>query len=272
MTTLFLVIGAYGLLKILGAFDRNGLDSKPGLKDFRTAFKKPGKKSEFTILPDILEKEVEFYKNLKPEEKDQFIRDMTWFLEHIKITGIEIEVTDFDIHLVAASGIIPIFYFPEWNHYELDEILLYKDSIDIDFQTDTPDSNILGMVGTGLMERKMILSRKALHDGFQNKTDKHNTAIHEFIHLVDKADGRIDGLPKILMDKQYALPWLQMIREKIKHIHHGQSDIDPYGATNLSEFLAVSSEYFFERPDLLKIKHPELYKYLDQMFKGKITT
>jgi Mlc titration factor MtfA (ptsG expression regulator) len=52
----------------------------------------------------------------------------------------------------------------------------------------------------------------------------------------------------------------------------GRSDIDPYGATNLSEFLAVSGEYFFERPDLLKHKHPELYQLLNQMFSGKISS
>jgi len=222
------------------------------------------------VSHEILEKEIQFYINLDDVEKELFRKDMVWFLTQIRIIGVGLEPSVLDRHLVAASGIIPIFRFPEWQHYELDEVLLFEDAINFEFETGAHDSQILGMVGTGKMARKMALSRRALNDGFSNKTDKHNTALHEFIHLVDIADGRMDGLPQILMDKQYALPWLKMIREKIVKIKTDQSDIDPYGATNLAEFFAVSGEYFFERPDLLKIKHPELYDMMDQMFRGKI--
>lgn len=196
---------------------------------------------------------------------------MKLFLTNTHIVGVDTEVTDMDRLYIAASGVIPIFYFPDWHVYELDEVMLYAGPINTDFETDMPDSNILGMVGTGKMEGKMALSRQALGEGFQNKTDKFNTALHEFVHLVDKADGRIDGLPKALMDKPYAIPWLQLARHNIAKIKAGASDLDEYGATNLSEFFAVTSEYFFERPDLLKVKHPELYHALDQMFKRKLT-
>ncbi len=45
-------------------------------------------------------------------------------------------------------------------------------------------------------------------------------------------------------------------------INSDHSDIRKYGGTNAVEFFAVASEYFFERPDLLKKKHPELYNML----------
>ncbi|WP_262503045.1 zinc-dependent peptidase [Polaribacter glomeratus] len=32
------------------------------------------------------------------------------------------------------------------------------------------------------------------------------------------------------------------------------------------EFLAVAGEYFFERPKLIKKKHPELYRMLETCF------
>ena len=48
--------------------------------------------------------------------------------------------------------------------------------------------------------------------------------------------------------------------------NHG-SDIDMYGATNHAEFFAVISEYFFERPDLLKVNHPGLYEMLERIYK-----
>ena len=43
------------------------------------------------------------------------------------------------------------------------------------------------------------------------------------------------------------------------------SDIDIYGATNQGEFFAVIFEYFFERPELLKANHPELYEMLERI-------
>ena len=48
-----------------------------------------------------------------------------------------------------------------------------------------------------------------------------------------------------------------------------RSDINPYGTTSKGEFLAVVAEYFFERPDLLKEKHPELYAALEAIFYKK---
>ena len=126
------------------------------------------------------------------------------------------------------------------------------------------------MVGTGYMEGKMILSKTSLHNGFRNETDKKNTAIHEFVHLIDKADGNIDGIPELLLGKQYVIPWIDLIHKKIEEIIEGKSDINPYGATNKTEFFAVISEYFFERPKLLKKKHPELYKLLVEIFDQKM--
>lgn len=64
------------------------------------------------------------------------------------------------------------------------------------------------MVGTGYMDGKMILSKEALLHGFENTSDKKNTAIHEFTHLIDKRDGVIDGITSALLDKQYVLPWM----------------------------------------------------------------
>ena len=50
-------------------------------------------------------------------------------------------------------------------------------------------------------------------------------------------------------------------------INDNHSDIRKYGGTNQAEFFAVASEYFFERPELLEKKHPELYEMLMKCFK-----
>ncbi len=214
----------------------------------------------------ILAREVAFYNTLSKEEKERFEFKIQEFLLNYRITGIQTDVTQTDKLLVASSGVIPIFQFPKWRYHNLYEVLLYPTRFNENFKTTGPGRNILGMVGTGYMEGKMILSKPALHHGFDNESDKKNTAIHEFIHLIDKADGEVDGIPKLLLERPYVLPWLDLIKEKIDEIYEKKSDINPYGGSSKIEFFAVASEYFFERPKLLAKKHPELYNILEEIF------
>ena len=43
--------------------------------------------------------------------------------------------------------------------------------------------------------------------------------------------------------------------------------LDPYGAEDLTEFLAVAAEFFFERPSELAARHPTLYVLLRDSFR-----
>jgi MtfA peptidase len=220
-------------------------------------------------MKKILSTEVPFYEELSAESKINFENRAAIFLTQVKITGVKTAVEDIDRVLVAASAIIPIFNFPGWEYRNLHEVLLYPDSFDHEFEQEGQGRNILGMVGSGAMNHVMILSQFELRQSFSNKTGKNNTAVHEFVHLVDKTDGEIDGLPEALLDKKYIVPWLQLMQREISDIKENESDINPYGATNESEFFAVVSEYFFERPELLKEKHPELYALLLKVFGNK---
>lgn len=215
----------------------------------------------------LLIEKVAFYNALDPEEKKHFEFKVQEFLLNCKVTGIDCHIDISDKLLVASSAVIPIFHFKEWTYSNIDEVLIYPSSFNEKFETQGEGRSILGMVGNGYMEGKMILSKQALRLGFSNESDKKNTAVHEFVHLIDKTDGSIDGIPSLLLEKQYVLPWMDLIQKKIEDIYDNQSDINPYGATNTAEFLSVISEYFFERPQLLAKKHPELYDLLEQIFK-----
>ncbi|HMI77499.1 MAG TPA: M90 family metallopeptidase [Ferruginibacter sp.] len=231
------------------------------------------KKKPVTVTPIpvayklLLAEEVPFYQQLDENKKIEFEERVQHFLAQVKITGVKTTVEDIDRVLVAASAVIPIFNFTDWEYVNLHEVLLYPDSFDHDFEQQGDDRNILGMVGSGAMNHMMILSQFELRQAFSNKTGKNNTAIHEFVHLVDKTDGTIDGVPESMLDKKYIVPWLQLMQKEIELIHDDRSDINPYGSTNQAEFFAVVSEYFFERPALLQEKHPELYELLLKIFK-----
>lgn len=234
-------------------------------------FVKPKKKHVIvTPIPGdyktLLAEQVPFYQQLDEEQKKEFENRVQHFLATTRITGVKTIVENIDRVLIAASAVIPIFNFPGWEYVNLHEVLLYPDSFDHEFQQEGSHRSVIGMVGSGAMNHVMILSQHELRQAFINKTGKTNTAIHEFVHLVDKTDGTIDGVPEFILDRKYILPWLELMRKEISLILKDRSDINPYGATNEAEFFAVVSEYFFERPKLLKEKHPELYELLSEIF------
>ena len=215
---------------------------------------------------EIMNKDIPFYQSLPPEQKTIFENRMMHFLATTKITGVQTSVEEMDEIYIAASAIIPIFGFKEWEYHNLHEILLYPDSFNHDYQLAGANRSVLGMVGSGALNNLMLLSQHELRQAFLNKTSKNNTAIHEFVHLLDKADGSIDGIPEFFLNKTYLLPWLKLMKDSMQQIEDNRSDINPYALTNDAEFLAVTAEYFFERPDLLKEKHPDLYAQLVMIF------
>jgi Mlc titration factor MtfA (ptsG expression regulator) len=214
----------------------------------------------------LLAHHIPYYQHLDADRKLLFEQRVAAFLSDITIEGVGTTVSDADKVMIAASAVIPIFGFADWKYRNLTNVILYPDTFDSEFQFEGENRSILGMVGSGYMNGQMILSRTALTKGFSKSAGKENTAIHEFVHLLDKADGATDGVPENLLAHEYVMPWLKMIHHEIHKIEAGHSDINPYAVTNEAEFLAVVAEYFFQKPDELKHKHPELYEMLSTMF------
>lgn len=233
--------------------------------------KKAQTKTVFSVPKEIqqtLQKRVRFYQHLNEEHKTEFENRIRKFLKEKTISGVETELTNDDLILVAASAVIPMFAFPYYNYPGINEILLYPNSFDHAFQTDAEvgGRNILGMVGDGYMKGLVLLSKPDLEKAFDGQRHQSNVGIHEFIHLIDKADGQVDGIPEILFEHSFAFAWLREIKKEINRIVHGNSDINPYALTNNAEFLAVVGEYFFSNPKKMKNRHPELYNDLVKIF------
>ncbi len=231
------------------------------------------KKRKTTRFPDswrsILTEKVAFYRHISVPERARFEENVLQFLDDVQVTGVSIEVDDTDRLLVASSAVIPLFGFPGWRYRNLNEVLLYEGTFNEDYATRHGDDiNILGMVGSGSMNRMMILSKSALHQGFDDHISMHNVGIHEFVHLLDKADGATDGIPELLIRQPFITPWVKLMQREIEAIKDGVSDIPFYGSTNEAEFFSVVSEYFFQNPKKLEINHPELFALLEKAFGG----
>jgi len=224
-----------------------------------------------TVFPPEWERglisHVEFYRALDADQKDRFRNLVKVFLDETPITGVRTDVDELSRVLVAASAIIPIFGFDDWEYSGLGEILLYPSAFSENYQTDGgADNRTLGMIGVNYLSGVMILSKPDLLSGFSNPQDKRNVGIHEFAHLVDKADGSVDGIPAG-MPREVVEPWIKLVAEELRGSAPGRDHIDAYGYTNEAEYFAVLSEYFFESPEALQKRDPKIYEMMQSMYR-----
>ncbi|HRN48164.1 MAG TPA: zinc-dependent peptidase [Niabella sp.] len=224
---------------------------------------------DVSVEKKLLQHYVPFYQKLNEADKAEFSHRVQLFLSKVRITGIDTLVEDIDRIFVAAGSVIPVFVHKNWEYSNIEEVLIYPGSFNNNFQLTGEERNILGMVGDGALQNQMILSQQDLRNGFLHDYNALNTVIHEFVHLIDKMDGAIDGIPELLLPQKLIKPWIQIMEKETETIKQGQSEINPYGATKKAEFLSVVSEYYFKLPELLQLNHPELFSYLDLMYKGE---
>ena len=233
-------------------------------------FRKQRRKNKQALPPDfreLLNEHVAYFRSLNDADKIRFAERIKDFFSYVNIHGVNTELNWLDKLLIASSGVIPVFGFEKWRYYNLSNILLYGDAFAREnFSTGIAVGDTAGMVGSGALQQMMILSKPSLYAGFSNVYGKYNTGIHEFAHLLDKADGDTNGIPEQLLGKQNIDQWIGVVNKEIENIKNGGSDIDAYGATSRTEFFAVASEYFFQRPDLFKENHPELFELMTMIF------
>jgi Mlc titration factor MtfA (ptsG expression regulator) len=201
-----------------------------------------------------------YYSRLPRELRDRFEDDIKIFLADKRITGIHVKLNDELRLLTAASAVTLSLGWPEFRWRRLTEVLLYPDDFDRDYSFERDD-----LAGLAHPWGTVILSVPSLWNSFEYPADARHVGIHEFAHLLDLEQAQWDGVPTGLGSRQ-AEQWVSVIRTEMKRLQRGDAVMDPYGADDPVEFLAVSVEAFFEIPARLKAHHPELYSLLATYF------
>jgi Mlc titration factor MtfA (ptsG expression regulator) len=213
----------------------------------------------------VLERRVRYYRALDDAEQKRFRQMVSVFLDEIRVTGVRTEVDDTVRVLVAASAIIPVFGFADWDYYRLGEVLVYPGSFDEHYRANKlTEPNILGLTGLGYLRGVMILSKPDLLAGFADTPDSENVGIHEFAHLVEQQEVE-SGLPPEVPLK-VVQNWIAYVGRELAHPSHRRNGINDYAYKNEHEFFAVLSEYFFGSPESLRSRNPALYDLLRQLF------
>lgn len=211
----------------------------------------------------ILRIDVAFFRALDEIQKARFRQLVRIFLDEVRITGIRTEVDDQIRVLVAASAVIPIFGFHDWEYHRLREVLIYPDSFDDAYQH-SAEASIVGMAGLHHLSGVMILSKPALLAGFAHGSGTHNVGVHEFAHLFEKEAGEYGLPPEVPWGA--VRQWLKYVARELARPSQSGDHINPYAYTNEHEFFAVLAEYFFTSPDVLKRRDPALYALLRDLF------
>jgi hypothetical protein len=117
----------------------------------------------------------------------------------------------------------------------------------------------------------VVLSWADVREGVRDAADGVNLAFHEFAHQIDMRTGATEGVPSHL-PREVARRWETALRsefdEFVRAVDDGEKTLlDEYGATDLAEFFAVASEYFFERPAPMRRRQPTLYALLREFYR-----
>jgi len=112
---------------------------------------------------------------------------------------------------------------------------------------------------------KVILSWRDSQSGGRDFHDGHNVVIHEFAHQLDQETGAANGAPRLTSKANSH--WPEIFSQAFQQLGYEasrglESLLDYYGATNPAEFFAVASEVFYEKPQALQHRHPQLYEQL----------
>jgi Mlc titration factor MtfA (ptsG expression regulator) len=200
------------------------------------------------------------YRRLPGDLRPRFQDDLRVLLAEKRMTGIEVKVTDELRLLVGASAITLSVGWPEYEWDQLTEVLLYPQDFDRDYTFAGGE-----LAGQTHPWGTVILSVPALLESFADPDDGYHVGIHEFAHLLDVNQTRFDGIPAGLGAAQ-SREWVEVMEKEMDRLRRGKSVLDPYGATDPVEFLAVAVEAFFEVPLALRKRHREAYAILSSYF------
>jgi hypothetical protein len=208
----------------------------------------------------LLLETYDHYDRLPDGLRPRFEDDLRIFVAEKRITGVGVEVTDELRLLVGASAVTLSLGWPDYEWDQVTEVLLYPQDFDRDYGFEREE-----LSGEAHPWGTVILSVPALLESFEDPDDAYHVGIHEFAHLLDVDQTQFHGIPMGLDPRRHA-EWLELVEKESERLRRGKSVLDPYGAEDAVEFLAVAVEAFFEAPLALRQRHRELYAMLAEYF------
>jgi Mlc titration factor MtfA (ptsG expression regulator) len=211
---------------------------------------------------------------LAPNERDT-LRDQASLLiaeKNFSATGgAEVEAS---VQLrIALQACLLTLHLDESSYRGWREIILYPD----EFLRPREETDEAGVVHIS----RDILAGESWHGGplvlsiadvaASGQLEGYNVVLHEFAHKLDMLNGDANGFPPLhrgMKAADWARAFSAAYEDLCTQVDAGEDTIiDPYASTNPAEFFAVTSEMFFEVPDLLVDIYPAVYAQMRQFYR-----
>jgi MtfA peptidase len=229
-----------------------------------------------TSWPQLLRHEVPLVARLSSADQDRLYHIMQLFLKEVPFEGCGgLELRDEIRVTIAAQACLLLLKMPYPRYKRVRRVLVYPFAFVPKtphfYDPNQPPAPDQPAAGQAWLDGVVVLGWEEVKDGAQASDDGHNVVFHEFAHMSDAEDGKMDGIPVLDSRASYhtwVTQWSAQFAEHERRVDANESTVlDPYGATNRAEFLAVATEAFFETPDQLRSDQPRLYALLTEFFK-----
>jgi len=226
--------------------------------------------------PQLVGRQVPIIARLVPSDQERLYHIMQLFLKEVPFEACgglelreEIRVT------IAAQACLLLLKLPYPRYARVRRVLVYPAAFVPKTQHSYRSSGLIlpdePSVGQAWLDGIVVLGWEEVKQGAIASNDGHNVVFHEFAHMLDAEDGSLDGIPVLDSGASYhawVTEWSAQFTEHVRRVEANESTVlDPYGATNRAEFLAVATEAFFETPEEVRSNEPRLYALLAEFFK-----
>ncbi len=212
----------------------------------------------------LLEARVPIFRRVPAALRGELEARIRAWLDCVEFVGCNGLVVRDEMRLViAAQACIPALRLEHDVFDRLHGVMLYPDEFwveeaQVDETTGVVTEGGRALSGQTLDTDRIVLSWRDVEDA-ATRDDGYNVVIHEVVHYLDHVGGGRASAQGGALAAEY--------RALCDAVDRGEETlIDPYGAEDPVEFLAVSAELFFEQPLELRHEHPALYAALREAF------
>lgn len=228
------------------------------------------------VWDQLVETNFALYRRLPADARQKLRRAVQIFVAEKYWEGCNgLAMTDEIKVTIAAQACMLVLGFKDELFERLQTVLVYPGKYFVENRQHGPGGLVVESTDLRLGEAwhsgPVILSWPDVLHGGRVPDDGHNVVFHEFAHVLDMHDHIADGTPALQSIEQYETWKDVMAAEYNSLVKHSQRRrvtlLDHYGAESESEFFAVATECFFEKPLEMADTHPRLYELLREFYR-----
>jgi Mlc titration factor MtfA (ptsG expression regulator) len=175
--------------------------------------------------------------------------------------------------LLAAACCLPLLEIGAEGLRGWSQLIVYPDAFRVN-RTHVDAAGVLhewedDLIGEAWDAGPLILSWSDVLADCEDPRAGFCVAVHEMAHKLDVLDGELDGTPPLPgpWQRGWARDFQAAYDDFAAQVERGSDTaIDPYAADSPEEFFAVTSEYHFSDPQLLRAMMPKVAAHLARFY------